>query len=189
MDPTYIGQSVPTPIKMPNRGNRLSGRTVLIVAGLLVAVLVGAGLMVANRDNTGPLSQRLTLRLGALEDILKDGKKNASSDKLKKITSEASLLLAGDMTAISGAVPKSKAKPSKTVAASEDSAASIARLKDAKINATYNSAYESELTTKLEASSALIHELYNETRNKSLKEALNTTNKHLGQVQKDLAAE
>lgn len=175
------------PTKQPARGAGASSRIVLIVIVLLVAILAGVGLMVANRDNTGPLSQRLVLRLEALEDILKDGKKNASSDKLKKLTSEASLLLAGDKTAIEAALPKTKAKKSASLTAAEDSGASIERLKNAKINAAYDTAYTSELTAKLESTSALMRELHGETKNKALKNALNTAYEHLFQLQKDLA--
>ncbi len=186
---TYIGQPLQAPTKLPPTRKGLSGNIVLVIIVLLVAVLIGAGLMLANRDNTGPLSQRLSLRLEALEDILKDGKKNASSDKLRKVTGETSLLLAGDKTAIQAAIPKTKAKVSATTLAAESVKPALERLKTAKINAAYDSAYASELTAKVEATSALIKELYGETRSKSLKEALNAAHQHLAQAQKDLAAQ
>jgi hypothetical protein len=160
----------------------------LVVAGLLVAVLAGAGLMFANRDTSGPLSTRLLYRLDALVDILNDGKKNASSDKLRKVTSEASILLAGDLTAIEAALPEQKGKDPADIVDAESSDSSLDRLKVAKINGVYDSAYDSELTAKLESSNALVRELYDETRNKPLREALRTLNQHLVQLQKDLSA-
>lgn len=186
---TYIGQPLQAPTKLPPTRKGLSSHLVLIIIALLVAVLIGAGLMLANQDNSGPLSQRLSLRLDALESILKDGKKNASSDKLHKVTGETSLLLAGDMTAIEAVLPKTKAKVSTTAKAAEDVKPALERLKTAKINGAYDSAYTSELTAKVEATSALIKELYGETRSKSLKQALNTAHQHLAQTQKDLAAQ
>ena len=187
MDPTYIGQRVPTPTKQPVHGAGLSGRLIFVIAGLLLAVVIGAGLMIANQDNTGPLSERLALRLEALGDILNDGKKNASSDKLKKLTGEASLLLIGDKATIEAQLPVKKGKKSVPLVEAESSKLSIERLKNAKINAAYDSAYTSELTAKLETTSALINELHKETRNKPLRAALKTAYEHLSQVQKDLA--
>lgn len=144
--------------------------------------------MIAGQDRSGPLSQRLTYRLEALQDILKDGKKNASSDKLRKITGEASILLLGDMASLEKAVPKAKGKKPAAIVEAEDSKPSIERLKAAKVNGTYDTAYTSELTTKLEATSALTRELHGESRSKSHREALNTMYQHLTQLQKDLAA-
>lgn len=187
MDPTYLGQPMQAPTKQPRRRG-VSGRALLLVAVLLVAVLAGVGLMLAKKDTAGPLSQRLTLRFDALEDILADGKKNASSDKLKKITSEATLLMLGDRAAIEAALPAKKPKKIPSLVAAEDSESSITRLKDAKINATYDTAYTSELTAKLETTSALVRELHSASRSKSLKNALNTTYQHLVGLQKDLAA-
>lgn len=187
MDPSYIGQPMSAPTKQPARGAGLSGRLILVVIGLLVAVFAGIGLLIANQDNTGALSQRLTLRLEALEDILKDGKKNATSDKMKKLTGELSILLTGDKATIEAALPATKTKKSDTLTEAESSKPSIERLKNAKINANYDTAYASELTAKLEATSALIRELHSETKSKALKEALDTTLQHLTQVQKELA--
>lgn len=160
----------------------------MVLLGLVVAVLAGIGLIVANQDTTGPLSQRLTYRLDALEDILKDGKKNASSDKLRKVTGEGSILLAGDMTAVKAAIPESKGKKPAAIVDAESSKPSLERLKAAKVNGTYDTAYASELAAKLEATRALTRELHKETRSKSLRAALNTMHQHLTQLEKDLAA-
>lgn len=187
MNPQYLGQPAPVPSKLPPQRAGISGRMTLIVGLLIVAVLAGIGLMVANRDTSGPLSQRLTLRMAALQDIIKDGKKNASSDKLTKITAEASLLLSGDSTAITAAQGKSKTKASAAITNAENSKPALERLKQAKINAVYDTAYSSELTAKLESTSALIRELYKVTKSKKLKTALNTTNIHITGLQKDLA--
>jgi len=189
MNPEYMGQPVPVPSKMPPVRRGLSGRMLVIIGLLLAAVLAGIGLTIANQDKSGPLSQRLTYRLDALEDILKDGKKNASSDKLRKITGEASLLLTGDITALETVLPETKGKKPAAVAEAEDSKPSLERLKTAKVNGTYDSAYTSELTTKLEATTALTRELHGKTRSKKVREALNTMHQHLAQVEKDLAAD
>jgi len=188
MDPTYVGQPMRVPTKLPHHRNGPSGQMLLILVALLVAVLLGVVLVVANQDKSGPLSQRLTYRLDALQDILKDGKKNANSDKLRKITSEASILLVGDTTAVESTVPKVKGKKPAAVVDAEDSKPSLERLKEAKINGTYDNAYTSELTTKLESTSALTRELYDESHNKKLREALNVMHQHLAQLQKDLAS-
>lgn len=187
MNPEYMGQPVPVPSKMPTHRNGLSGRMLVIIGVLLVAVLVGIGLIVANQDKSGPLSQRLTYRLDAFEDILKDGKKNASSDKLSKITSETSILLAGDMTALKAVIPELKGKKPATIVDAESSKPSLERLKTAKINGTYDNTYTSELTTKLGSTTALVRELHSETRSKKLRAVLNTMHQHLTQVEKDLA--
>lgn len=183
-----MGQPVPVPTKMPRQRNGPNGRMLVIIGLLLVAVLAGVGLTLANQDKSGPLSQRLTYRLDALEDILKDGKKNASSDKLRKITGEASILLAGDMATLKTVAPEVKGKKPAAVVEAESSKPSLERLKTAKINGTYDSAYTSELTTKLEATTALTRELYDKARSKKFREALNTMHQHLAQLEKDLAA-
>lgn len=188
MNPEYMGQPVPVPNKMPPQRNGLSGRMLIIAGLLLVAILAGVSLMVAGQDKSGPLAQRLTYRLDALEDILKDGKKNASSDKLRKITSETSILLIGDITSFKAVAPEVKGKKPATVVEAESSKPSLERLKTAKVNGTYDTAYTSELTTKLESTTALIRELHGETRSKKLRTALNTMHQHLAQIEKDLAA-
>lgn len=188
MDPTYAGHPLQVPSKLPPQRGGFSGRILWIVIGLVIAVLLGAVLMVANQDKSGPLSQRLTYRMEALEDILSDGKKNVSSDKLRKITSEGSILLAGDVTAVEALIPEQKGKKPADLVEAESSGPSLDRLDTAKINGTYDSAYTSELTTKLETTSALTRELYQKTRNKDLRAALNTMHQHLAQLQKDLAA-
>lgn len=188
MNPSYIGQPVPVPGKVPAQKNGFSGRIMIIIGVLLVAVIAGVGMMLAGQDKSGPLSQRLTYRLEALDDILQDGKKNASSDKLRKVTGDGSILMAGDMTAIKTALPESKGKKPATIVAAESSKASLERLKTAKINGTYDAAYSSELATKLETTSALASELYNASRSTKLKTALKTTYEHLVQLRKDLAA-
>lgn len=189
MDPTYLGQPVPVPGKVAaQRGGGFSGRTLLIIVILLIAVIAGGAMMLAGQDKSGPLSQRLTYRLEALDDILKDGKKNASSDKLRKVTADGSILLIGDMTTINATLPKAKGKKPATIVAAESSKPSIERLKTAKINGGYDTAYTSELTAKLETTSALTRELYKESRSKKLREALDTMYRHLAQLQKDLAA-
>ena len=177
MDPTYAGHPLQVPSKLPPQRGGFSGRILWIVIGLVIAVLLGAVLMVANQDKSGPLSQRLT-----------DGKKNVSSDKLRKITSEGSILLAGDVTAVEAHIPEQKGKKPADLVEAESSGPSLDRLDTAKINGTYDSAYTSELTTKLETTSALTRELYQKTRNKDLRAALNTMHQHLAQLQKDLAA-
>lgn len=188
MNPEYMGQPVPVPTKMPPAGRGLSSRMLMLIGLLLVAVLAGVGLIVANQDKSGPLSQRLTYRLEALEDILNDGKKNASSDKLNKVTGEASILLIGDMAALEAVMPEVKGKKPAAIVDAESSKPSLERLKTAKINGTFDTAYTSELTTKLEATSALTRELHEKSRSKKLREALNTMYQHLAQIQKDLAA-
>lgn len=188
MNPQYVGQPVPVPSKMPQQKSGPSGKILVIVALLVVAILGGVGLLLAGQDRTGPLSQRLTYRLEALADILADGKKNASSDKLRKVTGEASLLLSGDITSLTETLPKTKGKKPATIVAAESSKPSLERLKTAKVNGTYDLTYTSELTSKLETTSALIEELHKETRSKSLKASLATTYEHIAQFQKDLAA-
>lgn len=183
-----MGQPVPVPTKMPVQRGGLSGRMMLIIVILLVAIIAGGALLFAGQDRSGPLSQRLTYRLEALEDILKDGKKNASTDKLRKVTSEASILLAGDMATLETVIPPKKGKKPAAIIAAESSAPSIERLKSAKINGTYNTAYESELTAKLETTSALTREFYKESKSKKVREALNMLYEHLAGLQKDLAA-
>ena len=179
MDPTLLGQPIPTPTAQ-KPASTFPKRLVLIIF-ILIAV-IGAGLMLiaASSDNNGQLMQRLSARQATTLKLVADGQKNLVSDDLSKINSELNIILLGDNSALQAELTKAGIKKiDKDVTAAEADSETFTKLTTAKVNGQYDTAYKTTLTQKLESLRALIRELHDKTKSKSLKSVLATEYKHL----------
>ena len=187
MDPSLLGKSIPTPTAQ-KPASAFPARLVLIVL-VIVAVLVGGFmLLVAGSDNSGQLMQRLSARQATTLKLIANGQKNLNDDNLQKINSELNLILLSDNTFVQGELSKAgmAKKMDKNIAAAEADSATFDKLASAKLNAQYDSTYRVTLTQKLESLSALLRELHDKTKSKSLKSALSAEYKHLSGYIDDL---
>lgn len=158
----------------------MTKRTLLLIIGGLVAVIVGGALLIASQDNTGQLQQRLSARQATTLKLIADGQKNISDDDLAKINSELSLILIGDNTTLTAALKTAGLKKvDPATKSAEADAESFEALTTARINAQYDSAYQNILMQKLESLQALLKELHGKTRSKSLKAAVATEYSHV----------
>lgn len=180
MDPSYLGQPVPVPTA--HKPSRLpSGRTLLLISGGLVALAAGAFMLLSTGDSSGELQQRAVARQNTTLRLIADGQKNITNDDLAKINSELNIVLIGDNNQLQAAVKTAGLKKvAKTITSNEVDTATFETLKDAKLNAEYDDAYQNALTQKLESLRALLQELHGKTSSRKLKTIVAAEYSHLG---------
>lgn len=152
----------------------MTKRTLFIIIGLIVVVVVGLLLLSTTGDKSGPLMLRMSLREKVTMDIVKDGQKNIINDDLVKINSELSIILSGHSTKLDAAFKKNK-MPTAKKAGIEDPETSkpiLSKLNTAKLNARYDEIYRTTLKLQLQSLNQLGQELYGKTKSTSLKKAL-----------------
>jgi hypothetical protein len=180
MDPTYLGQPIPTPTASRPSGIK-SHRIFLIILVLVIAVIVGMLLIFAGSDSTGTLQQRLSARQETTLKLVQDGQKNISGGDLSKLNSELTIVLIGDNAAIQAALTSAGLKEvDKAIVAAEADNATFEQLKSAKLNAQYDTTYRRVLTQKIESLRSLLQELHKSTKIQSLKPPLAAEYEHLG---------
>lgn len=180
MDPTYLGQPIPTPVAQKSRGV-MTKRTLLFVIGAVLALGAALFMLLASGDSSGQLQQRAKARQATLLALIADGQKNIVNDDLAKLNAELSIILLGDDAALqAGLKTAGLKKVDKTITAAEADAETFEKLADAKLNAQYDTLYRSTLAQKLESHRALLQELHSKTKSRSLKSALASEYEHLG---------
>lgn len=181
MDPTYLGQPIPTPTAQ-KPASAFPAKLVLIILAIIAVLVGGFMLIAAGSDNSAQLMQRLSARQGTTLKLIADGQKNLTDDNLQKINSELTLVLLSDSTLVQSELTKAgiAKKMDKDIVASEADSATFDKLATAKLNAQYDTTYRVTLTQKLESLNALLRELHDKTKSKSLKTALAAEYKHLG---------
>lgn len=179
MDPTLLGRPMPAPTAQKPAG-AFSARLVFLVLAVL-AVLVGVFLLVASSsDGSRQLLERLSARQATTLKLLADGQKNLTDDNLSKLNSELTLVLLSDTNALDTELSKAGIKKiDKDILASETDEATFDKLKTAKLNGQYDTAYRTVLTQRLESLRSLLRELHDKTKSKSLKSVTNAEYTHL----------
>ena len=186
MDPSYLGQPIQPPTANKPTGLVTKRSLLLIISGAF-AVIAGAFMLFASGDRSGPLQQRLSARQATTLAIIDDGKKNLTDDELQKLNSELSIVLLSDNNKLTAALAAAGTKKAdKATTAAEADAATFEKLKTAKLNAQYDSTYQTVLSQKLESLMALSQELHGKTKKKQLKAVLAEEYTHLATYQKAL---
>jgi len=187
MDPSYLGQPIPTPTANKPAG-LVTKRTLLFIVGGGIAIAAAIFMLVASSDHSGPLQQRLKARQATALAIIDDGKKNLTNDDLQKLNSEIGIVMLSDNTKLGTALSAvGLKKPDKAVVAAEADAETFEKLTTAKLNAQYDSIYQDVLEQKLESLRVLLQELNQETKSKQLKAVLAEEYTHIATYQKELA--
>lgn len=187
MNPQYQSTLSPPPIK--NSTSRFSPKTLLLGGGILFTILIAIALLVMGNGNK-PISQmqHLSARFDNLQTILKEGTKNVQGDGLKKIQSDASILVIGH-TALIDAAMKSAGLGSvpKEITALEADSATLKTLSGAELNGQFDTAYQKVLAQKIESTMALMREVQDKTNSKTLKSSLSTAYTYFGNILDQLA--
>jgi len=90
------------------------------------------------------------------------------------------IVLASDSVALKKVIPTAKTTTELTKIKTEEAdAASVTKLKTAKINGQYDTTYKDILIQKIETANALVTELYGKATKSSVKSELVTINEHL----------
>ena len=176
----------PVANRKPSR--TLSTKMMVIIVGCIVALIATVVLMMLSASNNPTESMdRLNARLASLQAIIKLGQTKARDPNLVKITSDASILINGDVATLknslkaAGAVGKSKA----AILAEKDTE-TLDKLNTAAVNGVFDASYKTALASKLESTMTLIKSVYNRTKSTSLKNDLNTAYMHCGTIVKAL---
>lgn len=177
----------PPPVKRPSGG--LSPKLLLIIGGVVVALII-AGLLLMLGRGSSPVEQmqRLSARLETLGTILEQGTQYVRGAELKKVQSDASILIKGDTATLESAMQTAGlAKVDKDIAASETDPDTLEELNDARLNGRFDDAYKKVLAQKIEETMALMREVHDKTNSRALKAALSDAYDHQNSVLEELA--
>jgi len=187
MDNSFI-----SPVANPsgNRGNGLSGKFVLVIIGLVVAVLLAAGLLLISggSDPTEKLDAT-NAKLTELQLILENGEQNAKSGDVRKINTDARILLVNDIALMSEVSLAAGADGStQAPAIDEEEDPLLERLNTAAVNGQFDEVYVPELIETYEDTILLLASLERDTSNAAIKSAALTTRKHAETITLQLQA-
>lgn len=149
-----------------------------------MAIAVAVGLFIAS-SSSSPIAQmqRLSARLDSLKLIIDEGTKNVKNGDLRKVQSDASILVAGDISTVKAAMQTAGiGKTDKAIAALEVDTATLETLTDARLNGRFDDAYKKALSQKLENTMALMREVHDKTNSRALKVALSKAYDNFGSL-------
>lgn len=155
-----------------------------VLGGLLVLV-IGLSLFF-NLTKTPSPAQTLAARLITTEKIVNSAKPLLKSTQLRVLNSNLTIYLADVNRRIAEPLLNVKidvTKLDKTIVAREAATELIAKLDDARLNATYDRIYALEMTYQLKTIMTLMQKIYTTTSNTSLKTFLEDAYKNLKPTQ------
>ncbi|MDN5275260.1 MAG: hypothetical protein JWP06_1161 [Candidatus Saccharibacteria bacterium] len=175
----YLNQIAPQE-KKPGLGNKLF--LFIIGGGLLLAIIVGIFALTSNSNGPTQKMQTLAARLTTLKTISDKAQKNIKSGDLRSSNSSLSVFLTGanhDIVTPFANNGVDIKKIDKTILAKEAGTDLTNKLEDARLNAVYDRTYASEMGYQLQTVAALMKDIYTNTKSKSLKDFLVTTDNNL----------
>lgn len=160
---------------------------VLLVAVAVVSILSG-GNQVKNASG-----EVLGQRIINLQELVTYGKANdVNGANVTRTLAELNLVLlsrVNDLTPLYNTDGKTSfTKPSEKIAAEFSNAQLISKLDQAKSNSNLNSVFVDVLRQSLNETTSLINQLYSQSQNQNLKEALKQTYENLQEIENRLAA-
>lgn len=177
MDNSFI-----SPVANPtgNRGGGLSGKVLFLIIGIMVAILLAIGLLLLS-GGSDPAEKLdiVNAKLTELQLVLENGNENAKSGDVRKINTDARILLINDIALLSevslaaGADGSTQPPP-----VDEEEDPLLERLNTAAVNGQFDETYVPELIELYEESIILLAQLEGETSNSAIKAAAMTTRKH-----------
>ena len=168
----------------------ISGKIIMIVVGLALALIIGVALMFLARGNnpTDRLDQ-LNARMTALQSVVAVGSNRAQSSDLRKVVSDASILLVNDTKTISETTALAGASgQNKEIMAAENETKLIEQLETAAINGQFDRVFVPELIEKYEATIRLLTVVGGGTNSPSLRAAATTAKTNCESILKQLQA-
>jgi hypothetical protein len=175
----YLNQIAPQP-KKGGLNNRMF--LFIIGGGLLLALIVGIMTLASSSNGPTQTMQTLAARMLTLQTISDTAQKNIKSTKLRNTNSSLAIFLTN---ANHAAVAPLKAsgvdvkKIDKKITTAEKNEALVAKLEDARLNATFDRTYSREMSYQLSTVEALMKTIYNKTKSKSMKDFLSQTNSNI----------
>lgn len=166
----------------------LTRRMLIIGSVLLLLAVIGIILSSISKAND-PRDDMSTLlaRLDTLQELTALGVKHVKGSDIKKVNSDASLIISGDVQAIEKALASQGVEQaSKADQAAEADPKTLANLEDARVNGSFDSAYPTALREKLLSTNALMQSIHGRTKNGSVKAALSTAYSDFGRIAQQL---
>ncbi len=186
MQPEFIPPS-PYPAQ-----KRLNGKVMLIIAGVIIMIIVAAGLLIASMSKNPTASMdKLTTRMDSLTLYIAEGSKNAKLDTLRKINSDAGILISGDTTTIKSATSTAGAKgDNKEVVAAEKARQkqTLDTLKKAAIDGRFDKEYLATLEAVLTDTQTLLAQVNADAPQKAVKAATRNAHEHIAAILESLKA-
>lgn len=182
----YLNQIAPDE-KKPGMNNKLFLMILggaLLVSAILVVVLASSSASVPSSVQT------LALRLETIQEIAKDSQKTIKSSELRGLNSNLEIYLTNANRDFAEPLAKNNIdlkKIDKDIIAKENGDKLIAKLDDARLNATFDRTYASEISYQLDTISVLMEKSYKATSSTSLKEFLDGSNKDLQSLRKQFS--
>jgi hypothetical protein len=122
-----------------------------------------------------------------LEGVVSKAQKNIKSNDLRATNSNLSIFLANTSQGMADPLEKngvSVTKIDKTITQAESGEELTAKLEDARLNAVFDRTYSREMSYQLTALEALMKSIYGNTKSKSMKSFLQTTDDSLVPIKK-----
>jgi hypothetical protein len=171
----------------PAPQSRVPSRKILLLGiGLVAAVIVGVGLLLAGggKDISKEL-QRLTIRLSTLQAILDNTEqtRNIKNEELSRLISEFSINLASDTNTITPLLSEAGVPENvdpKVLASETDTTGE--ELEEAALNNKLDSAMKETIQTKIRSIRILMAEIYPSVKTANLKKALETLDTNLSKT-------
>jgi hypothetical protein len=181
----YLNQIAPAPAKKNLFGNRLL--VAIAGGGLVLVLLVGALSLLSGGSGPTKNMQTFAARVQTLEKIVSSAQKNIKSNDLRATNSNLSIFLANTDQGMTDPLEKngvSVTKLDKTITTAESGTDLSAKLEDARLNAVFDRTYSREMSYQLTALETLMKTIYGETKSKSMKSYLQTTDDSLVPIKK-----
>lgn len=173
-DPSFIA-----PVANPKKARALSQKMVIILVGCILALVAGVSLLFLSRAND-PADDitRLQAMMQSVSDIIAEGRKSAKNPNVVKATSDASILVSGDLSTLKTVF--SSAAANKEITTSEKTANTkvLADLKSAAVDARFDSEYITALSDKLTSTRAQLSKVYDKTSKPAYRAATKSVYDH-----------
>lgn len=181
----YLNQIAPAPAKSNLFGNRLL--IAIAGGGIILVLLVGILSMLGGGSGPTQKMQTFAARVQMLEGVVSKAQKNIKSNDLRATNSNLSIFLANTSQGMADPLEKngvSVTKIDKTITQAESGEELTAKLEDARLNAVFDRTYSREMSYQLTALEALMKSIYGNTKSKSMKSFLQTTDDSLVPIKK-----
>ena len=183
----YLNQIAPPPEK-PGIGGKLF--PVVVIAGLVIALLVGLLVVLSMGGGNRSDTMRLAARLKTLQAVADSSQNTIKNSDLRSTNTNLSLFLTNTNRDIADPLKADGidlAKPDPKIAADEDGSTLKTRLEDARLNAVFDRTYAREMSYQMETLGALMQQITANTKNRSLKELLTTAKSQLEPLRQQFA--
>jgi predicted outer membrane protein len=189
LPPDYLDQIAPQAAKRSFAMNRTGLFVFFGVIAIVIVIILAVIVSAVTNGRTEPW-QRLTARLSATSEIAKSSEGKIKNSQLRSANSNLQISLTNtqrDLVAPLQTIGINIEKIPTNVTQTESSAAMIARLEDARLNAKYDSTYAREMSFQLSNVLTLLRQTYASSKNEMNKTFLMTTYDNLAPVQKTLS--